>query len=92
MFQLLDTSVNQALLVQQQQQQQQQLLLGNSVVLPSHVGTARPLLALVAGLSRRLEVLGALVPSSNMVVLGRYSTHLTDLLPKQWTEGEGQVG
>jgi hypothetical protein len=48
----------------------------------------RPLLALVSGLGRRLEARGALSPVSNMEVVAMYSTHLIDLLPKQWAEGE----
>ena len=74
LFQLLDSTVSQALAAQLQQQQ----------------GAGRPLLALVAGLGRRLEALGALAPVANMAVLARYSAHLTDMLPKQqWAQGEG---
>ena len=71
LFQLLDSTVSQALAAQQQQQ-----------------GAGRPLLALVAGLGRRQEALGALAPVANMAVLARYSAHLTDMLPKQqWAQG-----
>ena len=47
----------------------------------------RPLLALVSGLGRRLEASGALSPVPNTEVVALYSTHLIDLLPKQWAEG-----
>jgi hypothetical protein len=45
-------------------------------------------MALVSGLSRRLESLRALSQVSNMQVLAAYSTQMVDMLPKQWGDGE----
>ncbi|GAX78191.1 hypothetical protein CEUSTIGMA_g5633.t1 [Chlamydomonas eustigma] len=73
-FQLLDSTISQALTAQQQQ-------------------SNRPLLALVSGLGRRLESLGALSLVSNMEVLAVYSTKIVDMLPKQWGDGSrGNAG
>mmetsp|Transcript_19311 Transcript_19311/g.41732 ORF Transcript_19311/g.41732 Transcript_19311/m.41732 type:complete len:1007 (-) Transcript_19311:157-3177(-) len=70
---LLDASVNQGLLAEQHAR-----LVGQQ---------PQALLGLVAGLQRRLEGLGAFSPVTNSQVFGRYSTHVVDLLPKQWAAG-----
>ena len=60
-------------------------VLSQAAAIAAAGGNLQPL---VAGLERRLGALGALATTaSQAATLGRYSTQLLDLLPKQWAGG-----
>lgn len=90
-FQLLETTCRQTLLLRQQQQQRGHAYSGT---LESQSGLNLnlrgwpPLRALVSGLERRLQALGALSPLSNQQVLLEYSSYLSNMTSSEWAQGK----